>query len=203
MHIFQCSVTCGKGWRKRSVQCVGEKFRCDYRNRPDLYTMCDMGLCPVWRAGRWSEVTRVNSLFCRSALEPSGLSGRCLYPVTAAWSDEEYCLSIANLFSDARNLFCIPTQLKWQCHSFPQCSVSCGNGKIERTVECTGGSDKCDSRTKPQATRSCNPGACPEWTVGDWSQVYLFTAVNVRYNIVYNRWSLELFCGGIPHPLWY
>ena len=105
MYIFQCSVTCGKGWRKRSVQCVGRKFRCDYRNQPDVYTMCDMGSCPVWRAGRWSEVTRVSNLFCRSALELSGPSARYLSPVTVAWSDEDYFLSIANLFCGAIKLF--------------------------------------------------------------------------------------------------
>ena len=38
------------------MQCVGGKFRCDYRNQPDVYTMCDMGSCPVWRVGQWSEV---------------------------------------------------------------------------------------------------------------------------------------------------
>ena len=52
-----------------------------------------------------------------------------------------------------------------------QCSVSCGNGKRERTVKCSGGRGRCDSRSEPPVTTSCNLGSCPEWKVGDWSQV--------------------------------
>ena len=67
----------------------------------------------------------------------------------------------------------------------PQCSVSCGNGKRERTVECNGGRGKCDSDTKPQATTSCNLDPCPEWKVGNWSQVkftrYLYFEVRGNY----------------------
>ena len=49
--------------------------------------------------------------------------------------------------------------------------MSCGNGKRERTVKCSGGRGRCDSRSEPQATTSCNLGPCPEWKVGEWSQV--------------------------------
>lgn len=38
-------------------------------------------------------------------------------------------------------------------------------------MECSGGKGKCDAGTEPQATTSCNLGACPEWKVGAWSQV--------------------------------
>jgi len=38
-------------------------------------------------------------------------------------------------------------------------------------VECSGGRGKCDANIEPQATASCNLGACPVWKVGDWSQV--------------------------------
>ena len=52
----QCSVSCGRGWKRRKVECTAKNNRCDYRSKPDVYTMCDMGKCPTWRIGRWSEV---------------------------------------------------------------------------------------------------------------------------------------------------
>lgn len=56
--------------------------------------------------------------------------------------------------------------------------MSCGNGKRKRTVECSGGRGKCDARSEPQATTSCNLGSCPEWQVGDWSKVKSFGTKN-------------------------
>ena len=58
--------------------------------------------------------------------------------------------------------------------------MSCGDGKRERTVECSGGRGKCHPRTKPQATTSCNLGSCPEWKVKDWSQVKLIRYMKCR-----------------------
>lgn len=62
---------------------------------------------------------------------------------------------------------------------------------MERPVECSGGKGKCDSGTKPQATRSCNLGRCPEWIAGDWSQVNSFTAGNAQYTILQAWRSIE------------
>jgi len=52
--------------------------------------------------------------------------------------------------------------------------VSCGNGRRERTVECSGGQGRCDSRSEPEASTSCNLDTCPDWKVGEWSQVKFF-----------------------------
>jgi len=38
-------------------------------------------------------------------------------------------------------------------------------------VLCSGGTNKCDSRSKPEAITRCNPGICPTWTAGEWSKV--------------------------------
>ena len=52
-----------------------------------------------------------------------------------------------------------------------QCSVSCGNGVKSRSVECSGNRGKCDVKTKPTSTDSCNLGSCPVWKVGNWGRV--------------------------------
>ena len=58
--------------------------------------------------------------------------------------------------------------------------MSCGNGKRERTVKCSGGRGRCDSRSEPQGTTSCNLGPCPEWKVGEWSQVKIVSIHEMR-----------------------
>lgn len=52
-----------------------------------------------------------------------------------------------------------------------QCSVTCGNGRKQRSVTCSAGTNKCDPRTRPQSHISCNAGSCPQWRVTEWSQV--------------------------------
>ena len=39
------------------MECTTRRLRCDYRTKPDVYDMCNMGKCPVWKAGRWGEVS--------------------------------------------------------------------------------------------------------------------------------------------------
>ncbi|KAJ7351111.1 A disintegrin and metalloproteinase with thrombospondin motif 9 [Desmophyllum pertusum] len=151
----QCSVTCGRGWRRRKVECVGGNFRCDYRNQPDKYTMCDMGACPVWQAGKWS----LCSVSCgdgkrERTVECSGGRGKC-HPRTKPQA------------TTSCNLGSCP---EWKVKDWSQCSVSCGNGTKERTVECSGGRGRCDAKTEPQATTNCNLGSCPKWKAKDWSQ---------------------------------
>ena len=52
-----------------------------------------------------------------------------------------------------------------------QCSVSCGLGEKQRTVECSDQDFSCNARDKPQTSARCNPEPCPQWTVGPWGEV--------------------------------
>ena len=61
-----------------------------------------------------------------------------------------------------------------------QCSVSCGTGIKERSVECSGGRGKCDVRIEPEAKTSCNLGTCPEWKFGPWSKVNTWVHMEQR-----------------------
>lgn len=45
---------------------------------------------------------------------------------------------------------------------------------MERLVECVVEDTKsstCDTGTKPAAQASCNLGQCPQWKIGEWTEV--------------------------------
>ncbi|RNA19970.1 A disintegrin and metallo ase with thrombospondin motifs 20, partial [Brachionus plicatilis] len=56
--IRPCPVTCGYGWRFRSIECRTNdghfSDKCRNEDRPDYYEKCDVGPCPSWEYGHWS-----------------------------------------------------------------------------------------------------------------------------------------------------
>ena len=62
VHV-QCSVTCGRGLKTRTVACVDddngqvvEDYQCVDRKKPRELAVCRRGLCPHWITSRWSQV---------------------------------------------------------------------------------------------------------------------------------------------------
>ena len=63
---FQCSKSCGPGFRTRRVSCVGisgfdsnavEETNCDMTIKPLLQEPCNLGTCNLtWVIGSWSKV---------------------------------------------------------------------------------------------------------------------------------------------------
>ncbi|GLD70061.1 A disintegrin and metalloproteinase with thrombospondin motifs 20 isoform X1, partial [Lates japonicus] len=56
-----CSVTCGRGTKKREIACVLqnqtkiEEEHCSHLPRPRTQKACRARGCPTWKANRWSE----------------------------------------------------------------------------------------------------------------------------------------------------
>ena len=69
--LLQCSVTCGKGKKTRTVKCVNEKGQevneelCK-KLRPKVIRRCRAGKCPRWRTKDWGEVG-ASSVVCSLA----------------------------------------------------------------------------------------------------------------------------------------
>ena len=167
--VPQCSVSCGNGKRERTVECSGGRGKCDSKTKPQSPTSCNPGPCPKWEVGDWSQVKFIRWTY---------FEGRGNFNVDK-WMWKHFIKMSPNRhlviwsFSYVQRIWISHYQGPIvQSFIVAQCSVSCGNGKRERTVECSGGRGKCNSKTKPQATTRCNLGSCPEWKAGDWSQVY-------------------------------
>ena len=56
--LLQCSVTCGSGLKKRTVECVGLNSQCDPNTKPRSTLTCNNIPCPRWSTGEWSRVWR-------------------------------------------------------------------------------------------------------------------------------------------------
>ena len=128
-------MTCGTGFRQRTVECSRTDVTCDPRKKPTTTARCDLSECPKWQTGQWS---RVSFLFNTIQVF--------------------ICLLITKRRYNSR-------------HFVLQCSVTCGDGTKRRSVLCSGGKNKCDSKTKPEPVSKCNLGVCPQWEAGEWSQV--------------------------------
>ena len=54
---LQCSVTCGSGEKKRTVECSDKSSSCDARTKPETTASCNLKACPQWKTSQWGEVS--------------------------------------------------------------------------------------------------------------------------------------------------
>ena len=71
----------------------------------------------------------------------------------------------------------------WRTIEKGACSVSCGNGTLQRTIRCVEekyngdivriheDESECGNLVKPESVEACNTFQCPKWIVGNWSDV--------------------------------
>ena len=71
----------------------------------------------------------------------------------------------------------------WRTTEKGACSVSCGNGTLQRTIRCVEekyngdviriheDESECGNFVKPESVEACNTFECPKWIVGNWSDV--------------------------------
>lgn len=58
--LFQCSASCGKGHRSRSIDCINTKTgksvsRALCKNQPNHIEECIAPMCVTWHADEWKE----------------------------------------------------------------------------------------------------------------------------------------------------
>ena len=118
MCYIKCSVTCGKGWRFRYIECRNSEGKpsnvCPNELKPDYYEQCEGVECYSWEVGSWSKCSSecgegvkrrkvachnkddivVDEKKCKLSEKPDDTSkcvekSNCLKWITGNWSEVE------------------------------------------------------------------------------------------------------------------
>uniref|UniRef100_A0A4W6FYM5 ADAM metallopeptidase with thrombospondin type 1 motif 18 n=1 Tax=Lates calcarifer TaxID=8187 RepID=A0A4W6FYM5_LATCA len=180
----QCSKTCGRGLRKRSVFCrstdpgakavVVPDSMCRQHHRPKAQETCVLRRCPKnerlqWIPTPWGEVGTKTQEAHRAVTSEVKYFSSILSPPSSA-SFMTTLLSPCTSTFDLRLLFISPHCFLF-CLSFcfclcavpllplPQCSVSCGGGVQTRSIQCLRQGRPaagCLPHQRPVTSRACN-----------------------------------------------
>lgn len=165
--LLQCSVTCGKGYRTRSIICPGGE--CRPEERPSHAEYCDSGECVIpsstesspWLLSEWSQCSELCGTGTQSRLAVCSKDHCESKPETSrACSSDKTCTG------------------QWFVGPWGTCSDSCNGSAVQKReafciVKVRGQSRimmdmTCSANTKPETERPCT-GSCPaRWVVGDW-----------------------------------
>ncbi|KAK0097575.1 hypothetical protein PV326_000993 [Microctonus aethiopoides] len=177
-----CSVTCGSGFKNRTVTCVTDGESCSLSNKPIDEIICNTPCNShvpkhdhqsIWLYTEWFskcstscdddrevETRRVacsdvSELFCDSMSKPA-TERRCLMNRTRSCNKS-----------------------RWFAGPWSSCSVQCGAGIARREVICIDNSSgeskilsesNCTVSSRPPTEQTCHMPECPpEWFTSDWN----------------------------------
>ncbi|XP_053376969.1 papilin-like [Mercenaria mercenaria] len=182
----ECSNKCGSGYQRRIVSCIDRERResvdqeyCDLDTRPANSRRCNNGDCQAdpsssyvrWQVGEWGPCSKscelgdqVQHVFCEAVYDDS----------TTNQVDDELCLNQYRAKPQYRRscndgVSCRGHSAMWMFSKWSQCSVTCGSGVQQRSVNCRSKSDQrqvlreaaCNADIKPVSMRRCVMGVCP------------------------------------------
>ncbi|XP_078343629.1 A disintegrin and metalloproteinase with thrombospondin motifs 9-like isoform X3 [Oculina patagonica] len=211
----KCSQQCGKGFQLRVVKCAYPNWKitkdenCDLKTRPKNKRDCEIRPCvitttasepdrtprptrikptttpapttpreiPRWREESWSECSvtcgqgeRNRQVHCR--LNDGQISSDC--DVNTRPPSVMACI-----------LRACPV---WHEEPWSECSVSCGEGQRQRSVDCRfangQSSPGCDEKIKPPTKEVCNIRPCPYWMTEDWGKCSVTCGSGVKTRLV-------------------
>ncbi|XP_040833253.1 A disintegrin and metalloproteinase with thrombospondin motifs 16 [Ochotona curzoniae] len=185
----ECSRTCGKGWRRRTVACKSTnptdrakllpEAVCSAQPKPRSQGACLLQRCHKpsklqWLVSAWSQC----SVTCERGTQKrffkcaeKYVSGKyrelapkkCLHLLKPRLQLERTCTLLPcprhPLYAAAG-----PSRSRWFTSPWSQCTASCGGGVQTRLVHCLAAgrpSSSCFSHQKPVAAQACNTRFCP------------------------------------------
>ncbi|XP_068090670.1 A disintegrin and metalloproteinase with thrombospondin motifs 16 isoform X2 [Hyperolius riggenbachi] len=185
----QCSRTCGKGWKKRSVTCkdtnpyVWTQFlpdtACTSEFKPKTQETCNIKRCNKpkklqWLVTSWSECSTTCGLGVQSRTihcTDKNVSGkyRNLAPKKCSHIEKpnvelKKICQIAECPRDPVYSMTGKPWGSWYASPWSQCSARCGGGVQVRTVQCLSHglpSNACPAFQKPSLSQACNTKFCP------------------------------------------
>ncbi|KAK6176237.1 hypothetical protein SNE40_014557 [Patella caerulea] len=173
-----CSVTCGRGQRRRIVTCNdpdGNEHLTTLcpKKKPRNTKRCYRGFCPRWSATPWSQCsvtcgdgTREREVLCRDNTQNRR---RILDPLLCLGKQKPA------IKSTCHRKQC--SDFIWKVDKWTECSKTCGFGRKEREVTCVDRhgesvtSHLCDKDNKPKVRRRCSEFPCPYiYNAEPWSE---------------------------------
>uniref|UniRef100_A0A3P8V006 ADAM metallopeptidase with thrombospondin type 1 motif 9 n=1 Tax=Cynoglossus semilaevis TaxID=244447 RepID=A0A3P8V006_CYNSE len=166
-----CTKSCGSGYRRRTLQCVDShqqevhEMYCVNQIRPPDIESCNVHACEfIWITGEWTQC---------SASCGQGYRQRLVSCSEVHVENDNYEYghqSLSNCPGTPPESYmpcnlgpCLPPQ-DWRVGIWGVCSVSCGDGVMERTVRCvsTDGQEgsTCPLDTRPEARKVCKNPSC-------------------------------------------
>uniref|UniRef100_A0AAQ4QNA1 ADAM metallopeptidase with thrombospondin type 1 motif, 9 n=1 Tax=Gasterosteus aculeatus aculeatus TaxID=481459 RepID=A0AAQ4QNA1_GASAC len=175
----ECSKSCGAGHRRRALQCVDHnqqqvhEMYCVNQIRPPDLESCNTHSCEsTWITGEWTEC----SASCGQGYRQRPIS---CSEVPVENDNYEYghqslsnCQGTPPEIYMPCNLDPCPAPQEWKVGIWGPCSVSCGDGVMERTVQCWPADgrprNRCSRDTMPETREVCRnpnchfPSSCQE-----------------------------------------
>ncbi|KAJ7400306.1 hypothetical protein BTVI_106621 [Pitangus sulphuratus] len=197
----QCSVSCGVGIQQRDIYCqltgLGQvsEAMCSHDIRPASKRHCWLPACTAyqWLADEWEDVTRlvdeekavdVSTWISAKAFDTVSLS-ILLEKLAAHGLDRGSLCWVKNWLVDWESV----------------CSVSCGVGIKERTVECMAenglSSDLCLPHLKPNARRICREEECEILTTCKDMQIKKGIRKDGEYLLNIKGSMIKIYCSGM------
>ncbi|PNJ31381.1 ADAMTS9 isoform 8, partial [Pongo abelii] len=210
----ECTKTCGEGSRYRKVVCVDDNknevhgARCDVSKRPSDRESCSLQPCEyVWITGEWSEC----SVTCGKGYKQRLVSCSEIYT-----GKENYEYSYQTTINCPGTqppsvhpcyLRECPVSATWRVGNWGSCSVSCGVGVMQRSVQCLTNEDQpshlCHTDLKPEERKTCRniyncelPQNCKE------VKRLKGASEDGEYFLMIRGKLLKIFCAGMhsDHP---
>ncbi|XP_058144334.1 A disintegrin and metalloproteinase with thrombospondin motifs 9 isoform X15 [Dasypus novemcinctus] len=204
-----CTKTCGEGSRYRKVVCVdGDKGEvhgghCDGSKRPAHHQSCSLQPCEyVWITGEWSEC----SVTCGKGYKQRLVSCSEIY---TGKENYEYSYQTTVNCPGTQPPSVLPCYLRecpvsatWRVGNWGSCSVSCGVGVMQRSVQCLTNEDQpsrlCPIDLKPEERKTCHdiyncelPQNCKE------VKRLKGTSEDGEYFLIIRGKLLKIFCAGM------
>uniref|UniRef100_A0A5F9DRL7 ADAM metallopeptidase with thrombospondin type 1 motif 9 n=1 Tax=Oryctolagus cuniculus TaxID=9986 RepID=A0A5F9DRL7_RABIT len=204
-----CSKTCGEGSRYRQVVCVAEdkgevhSAHCEPARRPADHESCSLPPCEyVWITGEWSEC----SVTCGKGYKQRLVSCSEIY---TGKGNYEYSYQTAVNCPGTQPpsvqpcyLTECPVSASWRVSNWGSCSVSCGVGVMQRSVQCLTNEDQpshlCPMDLKPEERKTCHniyncelPQSCKEVKTRQG------TNEDGEHFLIVRGKTLKIFCAGM------